>query len=539
MALLVFLSAPLVRAVPDAPADLAAKVRELVPKLDDDDFRVRQRAALLLKNMPGDAWPAVREALGASGLTPESRRALESVGQILKARQLNATRYNDLTWNRESAVAAYDSAGRRNAKWDDAARTALRLYPRPSFDAQLHPKADAARVQAFETAAKAGCDDPLFLYCYARLLEERPEEQREDIKIGQLYASAAEGIVNSSYPAVRKCFVLARYANSLPPGDGDASFKKVLELLPAVAKEPGVRPSHVLALARMCAEGMGRTSDHRAAYEAAQSVLDAALPGKVEPLLLKGEFLSRLARESPQDTKIDPLAVPPPLRDVSPDGMYAKAAEALRSAYQLDPTDARAATMLLSMRIHPSGRPAVDLNDDGAGDLGDDVQLWYRRAMEANPDNYDACLLMLEYHQADWQSGDGGASAVLRFGRSCAAGGNYYGRIPFVLAEAHLIAAQSTGNRDAYLRDPAVWKEIRNLYETHLSLFPDHDYYRGGLTKWAVDCARWDDAKRLIDEMSRRGATDVRPFGSEEVFEAYRDRAADGWARAQRKQTGP
>lgn len=259
--MLVVATAPLVCAATDGLGDLTSQVRKLVPMLDNDDFRVRQRAALLLKNMPGDAWPAVRETLEAKRLSAESRRALESVGHVLKARQLNGTRYNDLTWNRESAVAAYDSAGRHDRQWDEAARTALRFYPRPSFDAQVHPKEDAARVQAFETAAGSGCDDPLFLYCYARILDERPEEQRDDLKIGQLYASAAETINKSTYPAIRKCFVLARYANSLPPGEGDAAFRKVLELLPAAAREPGVRASHVLALAQMCGIGLGRKSD--------------------------------------------------------------------------------------------------------------------------------------------------------------------------------------------------------------------------------------------------------------------------------------
>jgi hypothetical protein len=528
-----------VRAESDAFGDIGAKVRELVPKLDHDDFRVRHRAALLLKNLPGDAWPAVREALEAKGLSAESRRALESVGHVLRARQLNATRYNDLTWNRESAVAAYDAAGRHDVRWDEAARTALRLFPRPSFDAQVHPKDDAARLQAFETAAGAGCDDPLFLYCYARILEERPEEERDKLKVQQLYAAAEKGIAKSNYPAIRKCFVLVRYANSLAAGEGDASFKKVLELLPAAAREPGVRASHILALAWTCMDALGQGSDRKAAYEAVQAALDAALPGKVEPLLLKGESLKRLAQQPPSDQKFEPLAAPLPFHvAASSGGPFAQAVEALKAANDLDPTDYRAATAMLSLLVHPGGRPAFNA-DDASGGLSEEIDRWYRRAMDANPDNYEACLLMLEYHQSDWRSGDGGVQAVLRFGRSCAAGGNYYGRIPFILAEAHLVAAQSTGNRDLYLRDPAVWREIHDLYETHLALFPDQDYYRSGYAKWAVDCSRWEEAKRLFEGLTKGEAPDMRPFGSEEVFQLYQQRAAEGWARAKRNQPGP
>jgi hypothetical protein len=526
--LLALAVSPRLRAATDTPADPAAKVRELLPQLDHEDFRVRRRASLLLKNLPGDAWPEVKAALAGKGLTTEARRHLETVARVLRPRQANETRYNDLAWNRESAVAAYDAAGRHSPRWDAAAREALRLYPRPSFDPRLQPNQDAARQLAFERAISAGCDDPLVAYCYARLLDERGEDAPDRLRINRFYRQASDGIVSSRYPALRKCFVLVNNAKTLPSSAARELFKQVLDLLPAAAREPGVRPALLLGLARACADGLGVGAPKAEGYRAAQAALDAALPGRAEPLLLKGEFLSKLAYEVTPDELSKaagaaggaPRASADPPADPATEAMR-RAEQALQQAYALDPTDARAATQMLLLRMRNAGHGFG--GDDAGNAERAQTELWFRRATDADPDNYEACLRKLEYLDNDWRGG--GPAEILRFGRECAAGGNHYGRIPFVLAEAHYRAADAQGDREAYLRDPEVWNEVRDVYETHLALFPDHDYYRNAFAKWAVDCGRWAEAERIFDAIG--AAADVRVFGSRDAFDVYRGRAAE------------
>ncbi len=239
-----------------APVSPAVKVAELLPRLDDDDFRVRQQAATLLKNLPGDAWPAVERAAARRDLSTETRTHLDVAGRILRARARNENRYNDLNWNRESAVAAYRSAGRRSPKWDAAAEEALRRFPRPSIDPRVRPTDDRARMAPFEAAVAAGCDDPLVLYCYARAMEEAGDA--DAMRVTRLYRAAADGMRASRYPAVRKCFALVRGAATRSAGAGGATVREALALLPAAAREPGVRPSNVQAVARLAYEVLAR-----------------------------------------------------------------------------------------------------------------------------------------------------------------------------------------------------------------------------------------------------------------------------------------
>jgi hypothetical protein len=189
---------------------------------------------------------------------------------------------------------------------------------------------------------------------------------------------------------------------------------------------------------------------------------------------------------------------------------------------------------MLALRSRSSGS---EFGGGGGDDNGEaereETERWFRRAMDANPDNYGACLQRMIALQGDWRGG--GSAEALRFARACAAEGNYYGRIPFLLAEAHAQASQTTGDRDAYLRDPAVWAELRAIYHTHLSIFPDHDYYRSGFAKWAVDCGRWAEAKPLFDAIAARGEPDARPFGGEDACQLYRERATEEFARARQR----
>lgn len=488
---------------------VAQRVAVLVPKLDHDDFRVRSAAALELKNLPGAAWAPVRAAMDDPARSAEARLHLESAGQILRARARNENRYNDLAWNRDSALAAYDAVGRRDPRWDAAARKGLRLFPRPSWNPKLTPEQDRARLGALAAAVSAGCDDPLVVYCYARVLEEGRSTERA--RINRLYRQAAEAIRESEYPAIRKCFVLARYGATLPGERGAAVMREVLDLIPAAADESGVLPSHIYSLARQVFEVLSKATTLREAYDDVQPVLDQALPGKPEPLLFQGACLARIAIEAPEplpDPIIDGNGPPGAFVDPTEDGL-AKAEEALDAAFEMDPTDARAALLMLNVLIDNAASP-------------EEFDTWFRRAMAANPDSYDACVKKIAYLTGDYVEGH---PEVLRFGRECLQGGNFYGRIPFILAEAHHRIAEDALDPDAYLRQPEVWEDVKTVYEGYLRLFPDHDWHLNGYAKWATQCGRWNEARQLFQKIGDR--PDVRVWGNAETYEVMCETAAE------------
>src|SRR5205823_788244 len=73
-----------------------------------------------------------------------------------------------LEWNRQTLGAAYEKAGKKDARWDKPAREALDLAAR-MFAVYDDPVVLPAEVHAAaKKAVDAGCDDPMILYLYAR-----------------------------------------------------------------------------------------------------------------------------------------------------------------------------------------------------------------------------------------------------------------------------------------------------------------------------------------------------------------------------------
>ena len=73
-----------------------------------------------------------------------------------------------LEWNRRTLEGSYDWAGKKDPRWDPAAREALDAAAR-MFSFQVDPFVYLKDVHVpAKKAVDAGCDDPLILYLYAR-----------------------------------------------------------------------------------------------------------------------------------------------------------------------------------------------------------------------------------------------------------------------------------------------------------------------------------------------------------------------------------
>jgi hypothetical protein len=128
------------------------------------------------------------------------------------------------------------------------------------------------------------------------------------------------------------------------------------------------------------------------------------------------------------------------------------AAAALIRSYELDPGDPAPATeMLIVVRGQQHDRI--------------EMEQWYRRAMDADPDDADAAAQKLEFLKPKW---GGDAADMVPFGRACLAQGNWRTRIPTVLALPHQELAD-VGGDPAYWLSPGVWDDLRAVYGGYLS----------------------------------------------------------------------
>jgi hypothetical protein len=159
----------------------------------------------------------------------------------------------------------------------------------------------------------------------------------------------------------------------------------------------------------------------------------------------------------------------------------------------------------------------------GLGGDRQEMEKWYRRAMAADPDNYNAAKVKLQFLLPRWHGSHGD---MIAFGRECLAGQNWAGNLPNLMVEAHQAVSIETSDPAAYLSQPAVWDDIRGVHEGFLKVYPDAPraaWHRNRLAKWACDCQQWDAAWELFAQIGDK--PDPTVFRSQALYDYYRRKA--------------
>lgn len=185
------------------------------------------------------------------------------------------------------------------------------------------------------------------------------------------------------------------------------------------------------------------------------------------------------------------------------------AERALKKAWELDPKDPQPAAEMIQVAMgQRQGRQSMEM--------------WFNRAIEADPDNYDACKKKLYYLDPNWY---GSADILLHFGRACLQAKNWESGLPFVLVEAHeRLAGLRNGSR-LYYDTPDVWKDIHEVYGTYLEKYPDARRRRTQYARLAALCGQWKVADEQFNLLGDRAFVDV--FRTRDEYEELRRKAAE------------
>jgi hypothetical protein len=160
-----------------------------------------------------------------------------------------------------------------------------------------------------------------------------------------------------------------------------------------------------------------------------------------------------------------------------------RAKKDLEDSWKLDSTHADAATHKITV--------AMGLNLPR-----EEMETWFRRAMEADNDWYDAITHKMTYMQPKWH---GSPDELVSFARSCFRTSNWEGRIATLPIEVHKTLARD--QRSDYLRRPAVWADIREVFEEYLKKHPDARYARTYYALMAQECGDFAEARRQFDRL--------------------------------------
>ena len=392
-------------------------------------------------------------------------------------------------WLEKTLLDGYEKIGRRDPKWDDQARVALRQVvnwcardPRFQYNEEV-------ALDLCEKAVAAGCDDPIILLHRQHLLYALKHEKYS----ADAHADIVEAVAASGYAPYMKFFALIRGAEwTLGAKDQEsrdiagAFLERAFALVPELARDPNTPADSFMKLCYWWVNSAAKLGKvRREALERMCVALLKESPGKTLPYVLKAKVYQGNATKAESDADKREWAT--------------QAEKELIEALKIDPADPTALAEMISVCawLH---RPR------------ETMEQWFKRAMDADPDNYRACILKTFYLDPK-QSQSGSKEAMVAFGRECVKSGNWIGQIPYMLIDIHNDLA-SRGDEAAYYKDPEVWKDIESVYEEWLKRYPDAAYEHASYARLAALSEHWDIAER-----------EFKKVGEYPLLRSYKDRA--------------
>jgi hypothetical protein len=438
------------------------------------------------------------------GATPASNAAIQT-NSTLSPQDVKSPR---LAWNLTTLVDSYDHAGYSNPVWDAPAKAALTEFARRRANVceTNEPSASIISTNA-AGAVELGCNDPMVNYLFINFALDKTNSKET---FTAAFCKMAKEMQNSSYPNIRKFaaafrtgeqFIRANnYPTNVPPEIKEIGHD-MDEDLKASLDDNSIPSEEIYDACDEFLE-MWKTSPkkYQMYYHAIEPQLFKNWPDASTSWLLKGEGNIDIAWQGRGGGYAD---------TVTEEGWkqfkdhLAIADEALGHAWQLNPKDPRIAVMMIWVEL-------------GQGQGRDRMEMWFQRAMELDPNDYDACSVKCLYLEPKWH---GSIEEMLTFGRSCVANKQWGGRVPLVLVDAHwdIPRYYLTGSEKTnYWKQPQVWPDIESAYERFFEANTDVASYYHNYALYAYKCEQWDKLNELI---SKLGPVNYDFFGGKTEFD--------------------
>ncbi len=407
----------------------------------------------------------------------------------------------------QTVMGWYRAGHHTDPKWDELAKTAMTDYLSRSDGTKTFPEIQ----KELETAISAGCEDPLVRFYYARIMSMNDADAKA---IFDQFQKAIDGLESSTNsPAIMRSLCHVKCIIARMNSAADKTDRQVV-----IANREDMRVAtdeYVQNLAGCGLSAKEATSFGEGLMEAAELMggtqidmfntispaLESAYPKATEPLVLKAKMYVNWAWQA-RGSGWANTVTPQGWTDMA--DRLTIANQAIAKSYANDPNDAEGPTQMLSVELgQGKGRPIMEM--------------WYTRAMTANPDGYEACSKKLYYLEPKWY---GTPQEMIDFGRQCVKDGNWWGHIPFVLVDAHQEVAEMVPNSSMYYQQAAVWMDVQSVYQPFLERYPEADWAKTAYVKWACRCNQWKTAVMLFDELGDRA--NVNEFNGKATYDYWR-----------------
>jgi hypothetical protein len=414
-----------------------------------------------------------------------------------------------LDWNYKTTVYSYQKSNFTGRKWNDPAIRALAEFAcsRANVLETNEPWALTIATNA-SAAVRAGCKDPMVAYLNIKFAMDQTNSKKA---FNEAFSTMADAMNSSSYPPIRKFYASLRaeqqYAYTFGYGS-NVDFTKPGQLLTSAREhlansltDKTMPPEEVYeACSELLYQWPGDMKSLKICWDQIEKPLFANWPDESRSWLLKGEAYNIMASNA-RGAGYAETVTEEGWKGFSEN--LAIAETSLKHAWELNPKDPRIAVTMIWI-----------VNDQGKS--RDQMELWFQRAMENNPNDYEACQAKLNYIEPKWH---GSIEAMLEFGRMCATNRAWGAHVPLILLDAHKSIQRQyvdDAEKNVYWKQPEVWADIKVAFGRFFELNPDaigwyHDY-----AWYAYQAGQWDTLNEIIPKLGR---INYSYFGGKDEFD--------------------
>ncbi|MFO0936346.1 MAG: hypothetical protein U0798_07540 [Gemmataceae bacterium] len=421
-------------------------------------------------------------------------------------------------------VKSFEQFSKTKDSWSPLARQALELVAK-SEGVNIGRRDDLLeeRAKAIQAAIEAGCDDLLVRYCSWIEKQKNFTNDPQNLKDIQFFPDQFD---NRHYPlqlrlearwwvCVTRTATIPTPTTALPRPPSNQRYDTVMRknMLPAIdpiwpifveaAKARTVDLDRaLLKLAGKILvyyDNSGR--DRKEGFDRIEKALADGHASDWLKKVVEGHFLIEYvwdARGFSSVGKVPQSA----WKVIGP--RLTQATKVLTDAWEEEPTRPESATMMLEVcKLTGSPRPIMEM--------------WFQRAMQADPANYDACREKVIILHPRW---GGSNEEMFQFCYQCARTNNWDARLPIVLFHAYT-DGQYYDKID--YKSPAFLNDMRELFEPRITHSPNDRFAITFYAMLSCRAERYDLADYLFRKLEKRPVLDPLTYRSFEMF------VADSW----------
>ncbi len=430
-----------------------------------------------------------------------------------------------LKFTRSMLCDAYETAGRRNEKWDPTARQGLDLMARfMARDPDAPADAEDQILSATQSATNDGCDDPAVLFIYGYIYDSQFQPPGAAFKARSYAALAA--LRQSGYPIELKYVAMIwaaaiRAAKEQPLGDAAhgelvETLRDANDFLAQVAGNSDNSRDDLAEAVCLSLDTAQRLGLDRLdwAQRCLGAMRKAAGADDRAVLLVEGNnaYWKALAVAAPRL-----LSTLSAADRKAADACLDEGEKALTKCWRLDPNDPAAPVAMFNIcSARMNTRPVAE------------AEIWLRRALDADPNNYRVCA---SWERFLFNGGQPMMEKCVRFSQQCVNSNNYKSRLPVLQSYMWIDNVcrnqQGTGlghGEPDHPVDGLWWQLASDQLVKYLAVIPEAHEDRSNLAKAAFWAGQWGVANDQFKYLGDRARVNV--FDTKDRLDNMRAAAA-------------